>query len=516
MKITIQKTIIKDLRTLKKLTKNVISNQYTTFLKANDVGTYLNSGASDREIDKGWRKGWTIRIDGRICGYSLCHKSMIHVMMIDPDWQRKGLGTALMQHCQTELLQNYDEINLECFKENQSACDFYQKNGWAIREIRKDHATGLHRIFFHKQKKEPNALSIGLAAMGMDPVRERSVQTEQDKKIARVTGVRKNVFLVNDGYKESWAKVIGKLHHQTDEIVLFPVVGDWVYLKDGRIESVLPRKNTLSRGASGRSRKKETAAVQTQLIAANLDHVFIVCGLDRDFNLRRIERYLTLVYNCGCSPVVILSKSDLHDEPKEYVQDVEAVSFGVPVHLISAKNKTGINALSQYLAPGKTAVLMGSSGAGKSTLLNLLAGKEVQATGEVSDYAGKGIHTTTTRDLIVLPGGGLIIDNPGIREIAFWDVSDIAESTFPDIDTLATSCRFSDCTHMEEPGCRVREAVGIGSLKPERLESYMKQMRELDYLNQRKNKSANQVEKERWQWVALKVKQMKKSGKVQP
>ncbi len=368
----------------------------------------------------------------------------------------------------------------------------------------------------HNQNQGMGSLPNGLAAMGFDAEYENTLPpglvTEQ--KIARVTGVRKNLFLVNDGHEEISAATLGKLRHQAPGTGIFPATGDWVVLDNGRIASVLPRKNALSRGASGRQGKKETAAVQNQVIAANLDWVFIVCGLDRDFNIRRIERYLTLVYNCGCAPVVVLGKSDLHDSPAPFVREVEAVCFGVPVHPVSAIEKTGTCALSAYLAPGKTVALLGSSGAGKSSLVNCLAGQEIQATREVSAHVGKGVHTTTTRDLICLPGGGLLIDNPGIREIAFWDVAEAADSAFPEIDTWANCCRFSDCTHTGEPGCRVREACLKGELEQERLDSYLKQMRELDYLAQRQHKSADRVEKERWKGVTQKIKQMKRHGKI--
>ncbi|MCP4114439.1 MAG: ribosome small subunit-dependent GTPase A [Desulfobacteraceae bacterium] len=370
-------------------------------------------------------------------------------------------------------------------------------------------------IIIRKSIKEDPSPLKKLSGMGFDEKYESSLPPElvREQTIARVTGVRKNLFLVNDGHEERSAAIVGKFHHQAPGTLLFPATGDWVVLDNGRIAYVLPRKNALSRGASGRQGKKDSTAVENQVIAANLDWVFIVCGLDRDFNIRRIERYLTLVYNCGCTPVVILTKSDLHDSPEPFVRQVEAVSFGVPVHPVSAVERTGIQALAAYLAPGKTVALLGSSGAGKSTLVNFFAGKEIQATREVSQHVGKGVHTTTTRDLIRLPGGRLLIDNPGIREIAFWDVGGTAGSAFPEIDAWAGSCRFSDCTHTGEPGCRVRQACLNGELEQERLDSYLKQMRELDYLAQRKHKSADRVEKERWKSVSRKQKQMKKYGK---
>lgn len=360
------------------------------------------------------------------------------------------------------------------------------------------------------QKESPS----GLAGLGWN-IADDALPPELLGKntIARVTGVRKNRFLIHDGKDEYLATAMGKLYHQTDG-GLFPATGDWVLMHQGQIVSVLPRKNALARGASGQQGKRESTAVKTQVIATNLDRVFIVCGLDRDFNPRRIERYLTLVYNCGCTPVVVLSKADLIGDPTAQVHEIESIAFGVPVHAVSSKTGAGVTDLAPHLGPGTTVALLGSSGAGKSTLLNALAGEEIQATREVSRYAGKGVHTTTTRDLIRLPGGALLIDNPGIREIAFWDVDDGARSAFPEIEALAGHCRFADCTHTGEPGCRVREANEKGELSDDRLSSYIKQQRELDYLAQRETKSAERLEKDRWKGVTQEIRKMKKIGNI--
>ncbi len=326
--------------------------------------------------------------------------------------------------------------------------------------------------------------------------------------VARVTGVRRDSFHVSQGDTEWLATVSGRLRHQ--EHGLFPVTGDWVVMNDTVISQVLARKNALSRGASGARGKQEGPAMEQQVIAANLDTVFIVCGLDRDFNLRRIERYLTLLYNCSLVPVVVLTKGDLHEDPDHFVNEVEEVAFGVPVHLVSAHDNSGLIPLEDYLSPGRTIAMVGSSGAGKSTLVNRLLGEDLQATGPISDSVGKGTHTTTTRDLIRMPQGGMVIDNPGIREIAFWDEGDGIDSTFPDIEGFATECRFSDCSHQHEPGCRVRKAVESGELQPGRLENYHKMKRELEYLKDRQHKSADRVEKERWKSVALHIKAINK------
>ena len=325
---------------------------------------------------------------------------------------------------------------------------------------------------------------------------------------ARVVGANKNSFYLSQGEDDYLASLSGKLAHRTNGP--YPVVGDWVMVAGAVIHGMLSRKNALSRGASGSRGKQDALPRREQVIAANLDAVFIVCGLDRDFNLRRLERYLTLVYNCGLNPVIILTKADLHRDPEKYTREVEPAAFGVPVHTVSANDSIGLTLLEQYLAPGRTITLIGSSGSGKSTLVNSLCGRSVQATGSVSENGGKGKHTTTRRDLIMMPQGAVVIDNPGLREIAFWDCDDGIELVFPEIEDYASGCRFSDCSHLNEPGCRVIQAVADGKIIRGRLESFHKMKREQKYLSERQHKSANQVEKERWKEVALKIKDIKK------
>jgi len=325
---------------------------------------------------------------------------------------------------------------------------------------------------------------------------------------ARVVGVGKNSFRTSDGTNEWLATLAGKLKHNAGG--LYPVVGDWVLLTDTVISRVLRRKNALSRGASGTRNKQDATPQKEQVIAANLDTVFIVSGLDRDFNLRRIERYLTLVYNCGLTPVIILTKADLHQEPEHFVNEVETVAFGVPIHLVSASDAKGLAVLDPYLSFGRTTTLVGSSGAGKSTLVNRLHGEPRQPTGSISTHGGKGRHTTTSRDLIMMPQGGMVIDNPGIREIGFWDADRGIETAFPEIASLGRACRFSDCSHTNEPGCRVLAALDAGDIARERLENYRKMKRELEFLSHRQHKTADRIEKERWKAVALKIKAVNK------
>lgn len=362
-------------------------------------------------------------------------------------------------------------------------------------------------------QKQENNICQHLSALGWTSFFQDQLENRHPDQAtpARVVGVRKNSFTISQGQKEWLATAAGKLQ-QTDS--RYPVVGDWVMVTDTVIHEVLERKNVLTRGAAGGRGKLEASPRRKQVLAANLNTVFIVCGLDRDYRLRRIERYLTLVYNCDLTPAIILTKADLHQDPATFAQEVESIAFGVPVHLVSARDATGLARLESYLTPGRTITMIGSSGAGKSTLLNRLYGKPVQATGETSEKVGKGTHTTTSRDLIVMPQGGMIIDNPGIREVAFWDADKGVESAFPEIERLAADCRFSDCSHAHEPGCRVLQAVADGEIAQERLDSYHKMNRELTYLAERRHKSADRVEKERWKEVALKVKSLKKSKKI--
>jgi ribosome biogenesis GTPase len=349
-----------------------------------------------------------------------------------------------------------------------------------------------------------------LSHLGWDTHFQAQIETDCNQGLtpARIIGVSKNLFRVSNAETEWLASLAGRLRN--DPGGLYPVTGDWVLMNDAVISRVLTRHNALSRGASGSRNKQNTQPQKEQVIAANLDTVFIVCGLDRDFNLRRIERYLTLVYNCGLNPVILLTKADLHQDPERFTSEVEAVAFGVSIHLISASDDAGLTPLRAYLSPGRTTTMVGSSGAGKSTLVNRLYGRTIQPTGAVSIHVGKGKHTTTSRDLIMLPGGGMVIDNPGIREIAFWEDEDGVDAAFPEIEMLGQSCRFKDCSHTSEPGCRVLEAKERGEISQQRLDNYWKMKRELQYISHRQHKSADRVEKERWKGVAMKIKAMKK------
>lgn len=353
-----------------------------------------------------------------------------------------------------------------------------------------------------------------LSSLGWDQFFQNQIEDISNKQHpARVVSISKIYYQVNLAGEEVLVTLAGKFFHNSDLPV--PVVGDWVLVEESAIVGVLQRKNALSRMApTRRGRKESEVGTVEQIMAANLDMVFIVCGLDRDYNLRRIERYLTMIYNCGISPAVILTKADLHEEPESFKKEVEEVAFGVPVYLVSADDPEVPSGVQDHLTEGKTVSLIGSSGAGKSTLINRLVGKDIRATGTVSDNLGKGKHTTTSRDLIVLPSGAIVIDNPGIREVALAADDSKAESAFPDIEELVELCRFADCSHNHEPGCRVQEAVASGEISADRFTSYQKIKSELDFHVQRERKSAARVERERWKGVAKKIKSInKKKGR---
>ena len=362
-----------------------------------------------------------------------------------------------------------------------------------------------------KNKISDYTASQALTALGWDAhfQIELEVRMKKGEAPARIIGQGKGYLQLSQGGKRFWARLAGRLKHRKE----FPVIGDWVLVRDEFVTQLLPRKNMLSRGAAGGHNQQMAAARNAQGLAANLDGVFIVSGLDRDFNLRRLERYLTLVYNCHLNPIIILTKADLNEDPQGAARAVEEMAFGVPVHLVGLEDDDCLVPIQSHLSLGKTLCLMGSSGAGKSTLVNRLVGEDLQEVGDVSDVVGKGMHTTTRRDLIAMPQGGMIIDNPGIREVAFWDAAEGVESTFPDIEELAQGCRFSDCSHGNEPGCRVQEAVKEGRIGPERLENYAKMLTEQAQAKERRAKGADRVEKERWQGVSKKIKALKKRGK---
>lgn len=309
---------------------------------------------------------------------------------------------------------------------------------------------------------------------------------------ARVIRGEKNYFRINCQGEELTARFAGKIRHQSGGRRALPVVGDWVAVDvqqgQGRaiIHAVLDRHSSFARNLPGRRKGKGQGRVEQQVIAANVDLVLIVSGLDRDFNLRRIERYLTLVSGSGAEAVIVLNKADLCPDPQACLDQVREIAPDTPVHLFSALEEAQLEPLFRYLTRGRTLAFLGSSGVGKSTIINGLLGEQRQKVGEVSEAVGKGRHTTTHRELFVLPQGGILMDNPGMRELHLWGEEEDLAGSFSDIEELALQCRFSDCAHQTEPGCAVRRAEDAGELASERLLSYLKLKEELNQLSRRR------------------------------
>lgn len=308
---------------------------------------------------------------------------------------------------------------------------------------------------------------------------------------ARVIRGEKNYFRVWTEKGEMTVRFAGKIRYKADGRKDLPVVGDWVVVEPqpgqrGTIIALLQRSSSFSRNLPGRRKGKGQERIEQQVIAANVDLVFIVSGLDRDFNLRRIERYLTLVGGSGAEGVIILNKSDLCADPEGCLEQVKEIAGNSPAHICMAKDNAQLEVLTPYLEAGKTIALLGSSGVGKSTILNGLLREERQKIGAVSESDGKGRHTTTHRELFLLESGAILMDNPGMRELHLWGEQDDLAESFTDIEELATQCKFSNCHHKTEPACAVIAAVEAGTLNPERLASYHKLALELEKFDQRK------------------------------
>lgn len=313
---------------------------------------------------------------------------------------------------------------------------------------------------------------------------------------ARVVIQHRARFVLMGAEGEFSAETAGRFLHNTSTTGL-PVVGDWVAVafksadSVSTIHAVLPRRSQFVRKAAG-------VVDKPQVVAANFDVVLLTTGLDTDFNLRRIERYLTAAWGTGAQPVVVLTKADLVENVAEMVAQVEAVALGAPVLAVSAPTGQGLERLRTFLTPGTTAVMLGMSGVGKSTLVNALAGEARQAVGEVRATDGRGRHTTTHRELVLLPGGALLLDTPGMRELGLWDPGEANAQTFEDIEALARECRFRDCSHMAEPGCAVQAALRSGALAPERLESYRKLDREGAFISRKEDPAASVAHRKLW------------------
>ena len=332
-----------------------------------------------------------------------------------------------------------------------------------------------------------------------------------DASIARVISVQKNSYRITDGKLAFTAHLSGRFLNQAEATQDYPAVGDWVEVvkleDEGKavIQRVLPRKSQFIRQAAG-------GRTEAQVLAANMDSVLIVNSCNHDLNVRRLERYLIAAYESGATPMIVLTKIDAcpQEERNSIIQQVEAVAMGVPIIAISSVTGEGLQELLTFLPAKKTAVLLGSSGVGKSTLVNTLLDKEIQATKTIREDDSKGRHTTTHREMFFLPNDAMLIDTPGIRELQLWENTSAIETTFEDVEAYGNACKFKDCKHESEPGCRIRQALESGELSEARYQSYQKLQKELAYEKRKQDQKARLEEKNRWKQISKFQKKLRK------
>ena len=321
----------------------------------------------------------------------------------------------------------------------------------------------------------------------------------RDLRFARVIEEQRGLVGVA-GEFAGWAEVSGRFRHDAAAAADFPAVGDWVGVRAGTgkargvIHARLERRGIVSRAAAGAARVE-------QVLAANVDTIFIVSGLGHDHNVRRLERYLTIAWDAGARPVIVLNKSDLSEDAAAECDAVRARLPFVDVVAAAAVRADGVDRLAGFLRPAETIVLLGSSGVGKSTLVNRLMGRDAQTVGAVREDDGRGRHTTASRQLFELPGGALLIDTPGLREMQAWDGETAVAGAFDDIQALSAECRFADCAHQIEPGCAVRAAVEGGTLDADRLENFHRLAREAAYEARRTDKAVAAEHKRKWKQI---------------
>jgi ribosome biogenesis GTPase / thiamine phosphate phosphatase len=338
---------------------------------------------------------------------------------------------------------------------------------------------------------------VFLKELGWNPYFESMWQEQNNSGCvrARVVSQQRGLWRIAGDFGERWSVPSGKMRAAAQAGGDWPAVGDWVAAEleseqPAVLHAVLPRRSQFARKTAGKR-------VEQQVIAANVDTAFVVMALDGDFNLRRLERYLAQCWDSGASAVVLLNKADECGEVSARATEVERIALGTPVFALSAQTGQGLEALASFLTAGQTIVLLGSSGVGKSTLVNRWLGRGLQAVRPVREKDSRGRHTTTTRQLLLLPSGALVIDTPGLRELQLWDASDGVARTFADLDQLAAQCRFRDCRHENEPGCAVQAALLAGDLDEARLESRRKLEREQDFLRRKLDPEARTKAKHR-------------------
>ncbi|MCM3733060.1 ribosome small subunit-dependent GTPase A [Fictibacillus nanhaiensis] len=344
---------------------------------------------------------------------------------------------------------------------------------------------------------------MNLKSLGWNQTFEEAFKEYENQLLVpgRISVEHKGLYDVLTEHGELLGEITGKIRYNATGRHDYPAVGDWVAVQavpqEGKayIHGILPRKSKFSRKAAG-------LTTEEQIVATNVDTVFLVNALNQDFNLRRLERYLLMAWESGAVPVIVLSKADLCEDVQKYIDEVESIAFGVPTFAVSAENETGLDALSSFIKEGETVALLGSSGVGKSTLANKLFGQEVLKTNIIREEDGKGKHTTTHRELLVLEKGGILIDTPGMRELQLWEGDNSLSQSFQDIESFAERCRFRDCTHNNEPGCEVRSAIETGELNDERYNSYLKLQRELAYFSRKEDQKLALAEKARWKKIA--------------
>ena len=358
----------------------------------------------------------------------------------------------------------------------------------------------------------PDAASLGLEALGWDAAWADAFapHAAQGLAPARVAIEFNHLFRLYTGQGELQAQHAGRVLHEAAGRHALAAVGDWVAIRPrleertATIEAILPRRSHFSRKAAGE-------LTEQQVVAANIDVVFLVMGLDRDYNPRRLERYLLLARESGAVPHVLLSKADLVEDIEPPLEEIQRLAPGVPVDAVSVRDGRGLTVLRGAIGPGQTGALLGSSGAGKSTLINALLGEDRLATNTVRESDSRGRHTTRHRQLVPMPGGGLLIDTPGMRELQLWTTAeggDAAGAAFDDIEALAAGCHFTDCRHRSEPRCAVRTAVEEGRLDASRLESFHKLEDEARSLAARQDARDRIVERAQAKTIAKSLRQM--------